>query len=162
MMLDARPGAGAGREVMMAMDRTFQEANARERERLGALVARLGDADLERPVGDGWTVATTLAHLAFWDLRAATLMDRLAKTAIGASPVDIDVINDTVKALAAAIPPRTAARLAVDAAEAADRRIEALTDQAVEAIDRAGSPFNLARHLHRGEHLDEIERALPR
>jgi hypothetical protein len=146
----------------MATDRTFQEANTRQRERLSALVDGLSEADLERPIGNGWTIASTLAHLAFWDLRAATLMDRLAKTAIGASPVDIDVVNDTVKALAAAIPPRAAARLAVDAAEAADRRIEALSDQAIEAIDRAGSPFNLARHLHRAEHLDEIERALRR
>jgi len=30
----------------------------------------------------------------------------------------------------------------------------------VEAVGAAGNPFNLSRHLHRGEHLDEIERTL--
>ena len=141
------------------LDRSFQVKNARERERLAALVQRLGEAELGRSVGHGWTVADTLAHLAFWDLRAITLITRFETAGVGPSPADEHVINDTVQALARAIPPRAAARLAAEAAATVDRRIEALPDHTVRAIVAAG-PFSLTRHDHRAEHLDEIERAL--
>ena len=144
----------------MTTDPTFRAENARERERLKSLVARLSDADLGRSVGHGWTVATTLVHLAFWDLRAVTLIDRYEREGVRPSPVDIDVVNDTVRALGAAMPPRAAARLAIEAAETADRRVEALPDRTIEAVGAAGNPFNPSRHVHRAEHLDEIERAL--
>ena len=54
---------------MPAADRALVEQNTRERERLRALVARLTDDDLRRPVTDLWTVADMLGHLAFWDAR---------------------------------------------------------------------------------------------
>jgi hypothetical protein len=144
----------------VATDRSVHVQNARERERLKALVARMSDADLERPVGHGWTVAATLVHLAFWDLRAVTLMDRYATDGIQPSPADVDVVNEAVHALGRAIPPRAAARLAVEAAEAVDRRLEALPERILEALPGAGQPFTPERHVHRAEHLDEIERAL--
>ena len=144
----------------MTTDPTFRAENARERERLKSLVARLSDADLQRSVGHGWTVATTLVHLAFWDLRAVILIDRYEKEGVKASPADVDVVNDAVRALGAAMPPRAAARLAIEAAEAADRRVEALSDRVLDAVAAAGTPFNPSRHVHRAEHLDEIERAL--
>lgn len=144
----------------MAVDRGFQAENAKARERLKVLVGRLSDADLERSVGHGWTVAATLVHLAFWDLRALTLIDKFEKEGAGPSPADIDVINDSVRALGRVIPPRAAARLAIEAAESLDRRIEALPDRLIEAVGAAGNPFNLARHHHRAEHVAEIERAL--
>jgi hypothetical protein len=142
------------------MDRSFQAKNARERDRLAALVGRLGDADLARPVGHGWTVAATLVHLAFWDLRAVRLMDRYEKESVTPSPTDVHVLNDTVHALAQAIPPRAAARLAVDAAERVDRRLETFPDRLLDAVVAADRPFFPERHVHRAEHLDEIERAL--
>lgn len=144
----------------MATDRSFQTRNSQERERLKALVARVSDAELGRGVGHGWTVADTLAHLAFWDLRAVTLLDRFERQGVAPSPVDVDVINDTVHALARAIPPRAVARLAIEAAEAVDRRLEALPDRVLEAIAAAGHPLNVTRHAHRAEHLEEIEQAL--
>jgi hypothetical protein len=142
------------------MDRSFLAKNTRERERLAALVGRLGDADLARPIGHDWTVAAALVHLAFWDLRAVRLMEQYEKGSVTPSAADIDVINDTVHALARAIPPRAAARLAVDAAERVDRRLEAFPDRLLDAVVAADRPFNPERHLHRAEHLDEIERAL--
>ena len=147
----------------MATDRSVHAKNARERERLTALVARLSDADLERPVGHGWTVAATLVHLAFWDLRAVALMDRYARDGVQPSATDVDVTdvtNDAVHALGRAIPPRAAARLAVEAAEAVDRRLEALPERILAALPGAGQPVNPDRHVHRAEHLEEIERAL--
>jgi hypothetical protein len=74
--------------------------------------------------------------------------------------VDVDVVNDTLHALAQGIPPRAAARLAVDAAERVDRRLESFSDRLLEAVVNAKRPFNPERHVHRAEHLDEIERAL--
>ena len=144
----------------MATDRTFQTENAKQRERLRTLVARLSTADLRRAVGHGWTVAASLVHLAFWDQRAVTLFDKFARDGVGPSPADVDVVNDTVRVLAESIPPRDAAELAVRAAEAVDRRIEMASDELLDAIGAAGNPLNLLRHVHRREHLDEITRAL--
>ena len=41
--------------------------NADELRRLEALVASLTDEALAAPVHEGWTVAVSLAHLAFWE-----------------------------------------------------------------------------------------------
>jgi len=56
------------------MDRPFLAENAQERERLRSLVGRLTDEELSLPLGNGWTVAVALAHLAFWDQRSLSLM----------------------------------------------------------------------------------------
>jgi hypothetical protein len=144
----------------MATDRTFQTENAKQRERLKTLVARLSDVELRRSVGHGWTVAASLVHLAFWDLRAVTLFDKFAREGVGPSSVDVDVVNDTVRVLAESIPPRHAADLVVRAAEAVDRQIEMASDELLEAIGAAGNPVRLSRHIHRREHLDEITQAL--
>jgi hypothetical protein len=141
-------------------DRSFQVDNARQRERLKALVARLSDADLGRRLGHEWTVADALVHLAFWDLRAITLIDRYEKQGVSPSPIDVHPVNDAVTALGRAATPRAAARLAVEAAETVDRRIEAMADRLIDAVAAAESAFSLARHAHRTEHLDEIEKAL--
>ena len=60
----------------MSADRTYIARNDAERARLRALVARLSDADLARPMPGGWTVAAVLAHLAFWDQRIMVLLER--------------------------------------------------------------------------------------
>ena len=67
-------------------------------------------------------------------------------------------VNDAGKALCLALPPRTAARLAVEAAVAADRRVAAVSDALLAANAAAGSPISVNRAAHRREHLDEIER----
>ncbi len=144
----------------MAIDRSFQAQNTRQRERLAALVGRLGEAELAREVGHGWTVAATLVHLAFWDLRAVRLIEQYERAGVTPSPADVDVINDAVWLLGDAIPPRAAARLAVEAAGRVDRRIEAAPDRLLEAVMAADRPFDPERHRHRAEHLDAIERAL--
>jgi hypothetical protein len=144
----------------MSIDRSFLAENQRQCDRLRNLVARVADADLERPVGHGWTVAETLLHLAFWDLRAAVLVERFRRLGAAPSPSDVEVLNDTVQAMTRAIAPRAVARLAVEAAERVDRGLAAMPDDLIEAIPAVGHPFSLTRHVHRAEHLDEIERAL--
>src|SRR4051794_26731581 len=53
----------------MADDRSYVEANTRERDRLRALVDRLDDDALMAPVNDYWTVAGVLGHTAYWEIR---------------------------------------------------------------------------------------------
>jgi sulfur carrier protein ThiS len=142
----------------MPMDRS---QDTRERQRLEALVQRLSDAELTRQMDDGWTVAAVLAHLAFWDRRAAVLVERWRRTGVGRSEAEADTINDAARAQWLALPPRVAAEQAVEAARAIDAALDAAPDL-VEQIVRLGSPVNVSRAVHRREHLDQIERALAR
>src|SRR5215467_8931441 len=95
-----------------AVDRSYITENVKELHRLRALVERLSDADLARPTPGGWTVAASLAHVAFWDQRILFWLDRWESA--GESPrhlheADIDWINDAGKPLCLALPPRAAA-----------------------------------------------------
>jgi hypothetical protein len=148
----------------MPEDRSHEARNDAERERLRALVARLSDDELGRAMPDGWTVATVLAHAAFWDARAISLLDKwaggIAPSTDDDEPADITWINDAARALSLALPPRAAAQLALRLADEADARVAALTDAQLATIRAAGCPFNLSRGEHRGEHLDEIERVV--
>ena len=146
-------------------DRSHDVQNAVERRRLQALVARLSDEGLSRPLGAGWTVAGILAHLAFWDQRIVVLVEgwRHGGAAAVPAPLDhagVDWINDAAKPMLLALPPRRAAELAVAIAEAADRTVETLHDDLLARNAAAGNPVNLLRAEHRREHLDEIEQAL--
>lgn len=146
----------------MPIDRSLLAENQRQRDRLRRLVDRMTDADLVRPLGHGWTVADTLVHLAFWDYRAAVMIERFRQHGPAPSPSDVEVLNDSVQAMARALPPRAAARMAVEAAERVDRELATMSDDLVDAVASVGHPFSLARHVHRLEHLDEIEAALRR
>lgn len=143
------------------MDKSYIADNNRERERLKALVERLSDEQLSRPMPGGWTVAAVLAHMAFWDARALHLMDKWENGAEPSrddwEPDNIDWVNDASKVLCLALPPRRAALLAVEVAEQTDRRVEALSDELLAKLIELGPPFNLSRAEHRKEHLDEIE-----
>jgi hypothetical protein len=141
----------------MPMDRS---QDTRERQRLEALVRRLSDAELTRQMDDGWSVAAVLAHLAFCDRRAAVLVERWRRTGVGRSEAEADAINDA-RAQWLALPPRVAAEQAVEAARAINAALDAAPDL-VEQIVRSWSPVNVSRAVHRGEHLDQIERALAR
>lgn len=151
----------------MAVDRSYVAQNDAQRERLRALVERLPDPDLARPLAAGWTLAGSLAHLALWDRRIVILVDQWTRAGASAVPAALDHdavhwVNDAAKPLCLALPPRAAARLAVEAAEAADRSVAGLAEAFLAANAAAGSPVNLLRAQHRKEHLDEIERALGR
>ena len=61
----------------MPDDRSYVEANTRQRERLRVLVERLDDEALSAPVNEYWTVAGVLGHMAYWDLRFQTLAEKI-------------------------------------------------------------------------------------
>ena len=60
----------------MPVSSAFAESNRTQTERLRALVGRLDAAALRMRMPNGWTVAGTLAHLAFWDRQRLCLMRR--------------------------------------------------------------------------------------
>jgi hypothetical protein len=142
------------------MDRPFVVENAKERERLRALVAGLTDEELSHPLGTDWTVAVALAHLAFWDQRSLVLMRKWGENGVSPCPIDIEVINETLLPLWAALPPGTAADLALAAAEAIDRGLAEAPEALIVAIERMGEKFRLYRSEHRKMHLDQIEEVL--
>ena len=139
------------------VDRPFVTENAQQRDRLRLLVGRLTDEELSLPVEFGWSIAVALAHLAYWDQRSLMLMRKWQREGVELSPIDIDVTNDSLLPLLLAIPPRTAAQLAVSAAEAIDRELENASSELISAIGGLGEDFRLYRSIHRKLHLDEIE-----
>jgi uncharacterized damage-inducible protein DinB len=152
------------KESAMA-DRAYVAENDTERKRLASLVARLSDQDLERPMAAGWTVASVLGHVAFWDQRIIALIEAWRKAGVASAPPlededNVDWINDATKPLLLAVPPRRAADLTVRIAETVDRMVAELPEEFVAANAKAGSPLNLHRAEHRREHIAEIEAAL--
>lgn len=148
---------------MESPDRPYVGENARELERLRALVTRLSDEELRRPVNEHWTVAGILGHIAFWDGRNLALADKLESgvpfSPSDAEPEDVDWINDAARPLIHAIELRTLAELALRTAEETDGRVAALPPDRMWPQDPE-SPINPLRATHRGEHLDQIEAAL--
>ena len=144
------------------MEQSDLAENTITRERLTALIARMSDADLERPLGDGWTVAATLAHLAFWDQRVLRLLEKWEQRGVTPSPFpeDVDAINDATQALCLALAPRAAARLWQETAETLDQKIEGLSPEFEAAIAAGGQPVSFGRWRHRREHLAALEEIL--
>ena len=149
----------------MAADRSYVETNRQALDRLRAVVDRASDEDLVRPMDDGWTVAGLLGHIAFWDLRIVTALERWGPDGSGPFPTyyddAVDWINDAAKPIISALEPRAAARVAIEAAEAADRGVASMSDELLAKNEATGMYINTDRADHRGEHLDEIETLLP-
>ena len=143
----------------MTLDRSFVEQNRASTQRIRRLVARLSDQEMLHPVGKHWTVAIALAHLAFWDRRAMYVLDMTERDGKLFIP-EIDIfVNDLSLPLWAAIPPRDAARIAIETAETVDKRLEGFSPALLEEIHTYNKRW-VIRALHRGEHLDEVDRAL--
>jgi hypothetical protein len=146
------------------MDRSFERLNDESRERLARLVATLTPTQLSIGIGEGWTVASALAHMGFWDRWQA---DRWEEMLAGRWTADSDSIlaaehlaNDALHpywagACAADIP-----KLALEAAGRLDALIASVPDETAEPLDGTPIAFLLHRHRHRGEHLDHIERSI--
>jgi hypothetical protein len=146
----------------MTMDRSYIAENEAQLGRLRDLLGRLNDEQLARPMEAGWTVAAVLAHMAFWDYRIVAELDRWGPDGRGVPPtyeeVAADWINDAAKPIFLAIPPGIAARVALEAAEAADRAVAGMSDELLAKNDETGLIINPVRAEHRAEHLDDLER----
>lgn len=138
-------------------DRSFVERNRAATERIRTLAEHLSDQELQQRVGQHWTVAIALAHLAFWDRRVMHALDLKEQ---GSTAPDIDLcVNDLSLPLWAAIPPRQAVSLALAAAAALDARLETYPPDLLDEIYTHNKRW-VMRALHRDEHLDEIDAAL--
>ncbi len=140
-------------------DVRYTAVNASERARLVALVVKLSDDDLQRPVGHGWTVGATLAHLAYWEQRNLAALEEWEAGGPPVPSLGADELNDQMLPQWLAAPAAEVQREAINAAAATDARIDALAPELVQSI-LAVRPRTIIRAMHRREHLDEIERAL--
>jgi DinB superfamily len=142
----------------MTLDKSYVEQNRASTERIRKF-AKSSDEELQHRVDEQWTVAITLAHLAFWDRRAMYVLDRTEPEG-KLSTLEIDTtVNDIGLPLFAAIPPREAPRLAIEEAEALDKRIERFPSELLEQIYNYNKRY-VIRALHRNEQLDDVDRAL--
>jgi hypothetical protein len=143
----------------MTLERSFIERNRASTNRIRALAAALTDEEMQHPVGEHWTVAITLAHLAFWDRRVLDVLDSTERDGKLFIPkIDI-MVNDLSLPLWAAIPPRAAARIAIETAESLDIRLEGFPPALLEEIYAYNERW-VVRALHRNEHLDDVDAAL--
>ena len=134
--------------------------NTTSRHELAALVDRLSDEQFAHPLEAGWTVASVLAHLAFWDQRALILLQKWQQEGISPSPIDVDIVNEVTRPLFNALEPRAAAQLAVSTAETVDRVIGQLSPEFITQVETDGKTVRLNRALHRRDHINQIVRAL--
>ena len=127
------------------------------------LIERLDAAQLRASVNEYWSVAGVLGHIAFWDARVLALSEKLERgvpfSPSDAEPEDVDWINDAGRPLIHAIPPLELARLALHIAGETDARVARLPVDRLWPRDPE-SPLYPVRAAHRGEHLDDVERAL--
>jgi hypothetical protein len=143
----------------MTLEQSFIELNRASTNRIRDLAEHLSDEEMQRPVGEHWTVAIALAHLAFWDRRVLYVLDMTERDGALFVP-EIDIfVNDLSLPLWAAIPPRAAARIAIETSEALDKRLEEYPPPLLEEIYTYNKRW-VVRALHRGEHLDEVDAAL--
>jgi hypothetical protein len=143
----------------MTVDPSFVQLNRAATERIRRLVKRLSEKEMQHRVGEHWTVSIALAHIAFWDRRAMYVMDATEREG---KFVDVQpdlVVNDLSLPLWGAIQPREAARLAIETADALDKRLEAFPAQLLEEIYEHNQRY-VVRALHRNEHLNEVDSAL--
>lgn len=141
------------------MDRSYIELNRASRERMRSLADRLSDEEMLTKVGEHWTVAIVYAHIAWWDRRVMYVLDMTERDGRLFIP-EIDIfVNDLSLPLWAAVPPREAVRIAMENAEALDKRLEAYPEALLEEIFNHNKRW-VIRALHRNEHLNEADAAL--
>jgi hypothetical protein len=145
-------------------DRSFERANAESRARLARLAATLTPAQLATDLGEGWIVASALAHVGFWDRwQAARWNEMLA----GKWSADDDSViaserlaNEALHPYWASVEGESLASMAVEAAATLDALVAQAPDALVEKLEGGPSGYLLHRHRHRDDHIDHIRRVL--
>jgi hypothetical protein len=139
----------------------FVEDNSISRRRLEALAVQLNEDDLSKTTSFGWTIAALLAHLAFLDQRVLVLLRRWQTMGFSPSPLEETSINDALKPIAHALPPRAAVDLCINSARAVDAAVSEMSPEFHERIQEqiiaTGTWCRFNRSLHRNAHLDHIE-----
>jgi hypothetical protein len=143
----------------MPLDPSYKDLNRASTERIKKIASSLTDEEMQTRVGEHWTVAIALAHLAWWDRRVMYVLDMTAKDGRLFIP-EIDIfVNDLSLPFWAVIPPCEAARIAVETSEDLDKRLEDYPQDLLEQIYNYNTRW-VIRALHRNQHLDEVDAAL--
>jgi hypothetical protein len=140
----------------------FIPENDASRNRLATFIASLSADDFARANAHGWTVGALLGHLAFWDQRVLVLLRRWQEKGVDESPVDPDMINDSLRPLCLALEPRVAADLCLASAREVDAELATVSPELYDTILASPNHYRFNRALHRNDHLNEIERILGR
>ncbi len=144
----------------------YRAANDESRTRLRTVLGALAPDDYGRSVGGGWTIASVVGHMGFWDRwQAARWRDMLAGRRLGPA-VDIvpaeDLANVALEPLWGVVDAAAVGRIALDAADELDATIASAPPEIVAALEDTPNDYLLRRDRHRNEHLDQIDRALGR
>ncbi len=127
---------------------------------LRALLARLSNEDLNISLGEGWTIAAMLVHLAFWDQRQLAVLEKWRKEGVKPVITESDIVNAALLPLALALPPQTAAQLALQAAEAINQAVAQVTPEMAAQIEAIDHSHVLWRVRHRRDHINQITQTL--
>jgi uncharacterized damage-inducible protein DinB len=145
-------------------DRSFERLNRESLHRLTRLVATLTPEQLEVELSDGWTVASALGHMGFWDRWQSERWQQILDGSWSADAESMlaaeHLANDSLHPYWAAVTSGEVGKLAVEAATELDALIAGAPDAAIDRLLGTPSAFLVNRHRHRGEHLDHIERSL--
>ncbi len=145
---------------------SFVGENEAARAELSQIISGLDEHSFGAAIGSGWTVSTSLCHLAFWDQRTLFLLREWEKSgkieASRLSAQSIDSVNQAVNAISQAVPGRAAGRLALDCAFAVDSHLAKISDEFADELVSTGFERYLRRSLHRREHIQKIRQALER
>jgi uncharacterized damage-inducible protein DinB len=145
-------------------DRSFERDNDESRERLARLVATLTPADLKADLGEGWTVASALAHMGFWDRWQAGRLSEMFAGNWSAQDESVlaseHLANEALHPYWAGVAAADIPALALEAASSLDVLVAQAPDSVVDSLEGGPSAYLLHRHRHRGDHLDHIERVL--
>jgi hypothetical protein len=142
------------------IDPAYDSKNRAQTERLKRMRSWTVE-QLRLPVTDQWTVAVMLAHVQYLDGRALGAIETWRRHGIPMNfwtDEEAFATNDLRTPLWRETEPRTALEQAITTAEKLDDLLADLTpaEQAAVAQERLRI---LHRFLHRGDHLDDIERA---
>lgn len=145
------------------MDRENDERNRASLERLRDLSERLSPDDLTGVIEPPWTAAALLAHIGFWDRFARARWLHAERTGLR-TPLALEdevaeLVNDADIPHWSALPPDLAIEECLRSAEEVNATIAALDDDVVAEMIVEGRERLVDRSLHRGEHLEMIERA---
>jgi len=167
------------REFAFSMNRTHVAENQVSLKRLFDLTAQLTDEMLAKKMPNGWTVANTLVHLAFWDAYGLSALQEWEKsgfnvsTSFQESTSKVNAINEGVRVVSNSISAHAVVPLVCSTAAAVDQEVERITPEViaaieagkfapelVAAIEAGGEPWFLNRAQHRNAHLSKIEKEL--
>ena len=139
-------------------------ANDESRERLARLAGELTPAQLRFDLGEGWTVASALAHTGFWDRWQAERWTEMLAGTWSASDESVlaaeHLANDALHPYWSGIDASEIPALAVEAATRLDALIASAPDATLQALEGTPVDYLSHRHRHRTQHIDHIERSL--